>query len=96
MKARPQHVLFLCREAYFHSFDAYILNNRGEISKLQAVEVHMHHGDVQLRKKFPRNYDVILAYYDVSPSCRFSHATAHIYICINNAEFVFFFFFFFF
>ena len=31
---------------------------------------------LQLRKIFPRNYDVISPDYDVSPSCRFSHGTA--------------------
>ena len=34
---------FVCRVTYFHSFESFTLNIRREISKLQAVEVHMHH-----------------------------------------------------
>ena len=44
MKDRPQHIFFLCRVTYFHSFDTYILKIHREISELQAVEVHIHHG----------------------------------------------------
>ena len=44
MKDRPQHILFLCRVTYLHTFDTYILKINREISKLQAVEVHIHHG----------------------------------------------------
>ena len=36
---------------------------------------------LQLRKIFPRNYDVVSPDYDVSQSCRFSHGTAHMCIC---------------
>ena len=35
---------FVCRETYFHSFESFTFKIRREISKLQAVEVHMHHG----------------------------------------------------
>ena len=44
MKDEPQHILFLCIVTHFHSFDTYILKIRREISKLQAVEVYIHHG----------------------------------------------------
>ena len=33
---------------------------------------------LQSRIFFPQNYDVVAADYDVSQSCRFSHATAQI------------------
>ena len=45
--------------------------------KLQAAEEHMHHKHATSQNFFPPIYDVVLADYDVSPSCRFSHATAH-------------------
>ena len=44
MKDKPQQISFLCRVTYFHSFDTYKLKIRGEISKLQAMEVYIHHG----------------------------------------------------
>ena len=44
--------------------------------KLQAAEIHMHHKHATSQIFFPPIYDVVLANYDVSPSCRFSHATA--------------------
>ena len=45
--------------------------------KLQAVEIHMHYIHAT-SQDFPPIHEVVLADYDVSPSCRFSHATAHI------------------
>ena len=78
MKYKSQHICFLCRVTYFYSFDTYILKIRREICKLQAVEVHMHNRHATTKEFFPQNYDVISADYDVSPSCRFSHATAHV------------------
>ena len=35
---------------------------------------------LQLRKIFPQNYDVVSADFDISQSCRFSHATAQIWL----------------
>ena len=53
--------------------------------KLQAAEVHMHNKHATSQDFFSpiydvvlADYDVVLADYDVSPSCRFSHATAQI------------------
>ena len=41
---------------------------------------------LQLTNFFLRNYDVVLADYDVSPSCRFSHAMAHIIkVCLTKS-----------
>ena len=48
--------------------------------KFQAVEVHMHHKYATSQDFFPPIYDVVLADYDISPSCRFSHATAQLYL----------------
>ena len=53
MKDKPQHISFRCRVTNFHSFDTYILKVRREKSKLQAVEVHMHHGHATTRGIFP-------------------------------------------
>ena len=39
----------------------------------------MHHRQATALEFLPRIYDIISADYDVSTSCRFSHATAHIY-----------------
>ena len=53
MKDRPQRILFLCVITYFHSFDTYILKIRRELNKLQAVEVHVHHGHATTLEIFP-------------------------------------------
>ena len=37
----------------------------------------MHHQDAASQDSLPPIYDIISADYDVSPSCRFSHAPAH-------------------
>ena len=44
MKDKPQNIYFVCRVTYFHSCENFTLKIRREISKLQVVEVHMHHG----------------------------------------------------
>ena len=53
MNDRPKHKLFLYKVTYFHSFDTYILKIRKEISKLQAVEVHIHHRHATTKENFP-------------------------------------------
>ena len=53
MKDKPQHVLYLCRVTYFHSFDTYILKIHREISKLQAVEVYIHHRHATTSENVP-------------------------------------------
>ena len=40
----------------------------------------MHHKHAASQDFFLPNYDVVLADYDVSPSCRFSHGTAQLSI----------------
>ena len=76
MKDKPQFLLIICKVKYFYSFDTYILKIRWKMCKLKAAEVHMHHKQ-STSQDFPLPiYDVVLADYDVSPSCRFSHATA--------------------
>ena len=35
---------FVCRVTYVHSFENFTLKIRRQISKLQAVEIHMHRG----------------------------------------------------
>ena len=42
---------------------------------------------LQLRKTFPRNYDFVSPDYDVSPSCRFSHGTAHIFLNVCTFDY---------
>ena len=44
--------------------------------KFQATLVPMHHQYATTQDFLPPINDVILADYDVSPSCRFSHGTA--------------------
>ena len=75
---KPQHVLLLCRVTYFHSFDTYILKSVWEISKSQAREVHRHRWHTTTLEFLPQICDVIFADYDVSPSCRISHAMAQV------------------
>ena len=77
---KPQHVLFLWRVTYFHPFDVYILKIHREINKLHGVEVHMHHGQATTYEIFRAQLWRLSADYDVSPSLRFSHATAHLLI----------------
>ena len=37
----------------------------------------MHHGHATTSKQIPRNNDFVSADYEVSPSCRYTHAAAH-------------------
>ena len=86
MKDKPQNMLFLCRVTYFHSFDTFILKIRREISKLKLWKYTYIMGMLQFRKIFPRNNDVVSPDYDISPSCRFSHGTAQLFLSIQNKK----------
>ena len=76
MKDKQQFQFFLRRVTY--SCDTYILKIRLELSKLQAVEAHMHHLHATSQGIFPPIYDVVSADYDGSPSCRVFHGTAYL------------------
>ena len=43
MKDNLQHVILICRVTFSHPFDTLILKIHLKSSKLQAVEVYMHH-----------------------------------------------------
>ena len=65
------------RVTYFNCFETYILKIHREISKLHVVKVHMHDG-YTTTWDFSREIMTSFHHYDISPSCWFSHATAHI------------------
>ena len=75
-------IVLICRVKYFLNFDTYIYNYLKSVEKCANYKPRKYTRTINMSQGliFPPIYDVVLADYDVSPSCKFSHATAQIFI----------------